>query len=145
MEQLKNRTTSEPTRKTGLKRLLASFPEIFGLSHAVALAVALLIGVLLFLAFFWFFHSAPPHTITITSGTAGSSFETNAIRYRQILASNGVTLKVLPSEGSLENLQRLKDRSVHVDIGFVQSGVTSGPSSLKLVSLGSVTYQPLIV
>ena len=126
-------------------RALGRFTEIFGLSRGVAVAAVVSTGLLLLLAFFWFFHSAPPHTITITTGPAGSGFATNAIRYGKILASNGVTLKILSSEGSLQNLQRLSDPSFHVDIGFVQGGVTDGPSKLKLVSLGSITYQPLLV
>jgi TRAP-type uncharacterized transport system substrate-binding protein len=31
-------------------------------------------------------------------------------------------LKILPSEGSIENLKRLTDPSFQVDIGFVQGG-----------------------
>ena len=52
-----------------------------------------------FLRFFEFVHSAPPRVLTITSGPPGSSFETNALKYGAILASNGVTLKLLPSQG----------------------------------------------
>ena len=126
-------------------RIIGRFMEIFGLSRAVAVMAVVLMGLFLLAAFFWFFHSAPPHTLTITTGPPGSGFETNAIRYGKILASNGVTLKILPSEGSLQNLQRLSDPSFHVDIGFVQGGVADGPTKLKLVSLGSISYQPLLV
>ncbi len=126
-------------------RVIGRFTEIFGLSRAVAVLAVVLTGLFLLAAFVWFFHSAPPHTITITAGPPGSGFETNAIRYGRILASNGITLKILPSEGSLQNLQRLSDPSFNVDIGFVQGGVTDGPTKLKLVSLGSISYQPLLV
>jgi TRAP-type uncharacterized transport system substrate-binding protein len=61
------------------------------------------------------------------------------------LARNGVTLKVLPSEGSLENLERLQNPRFKVDVGFVQGGVSNGPPRSELVSLGSVAYQPLWV
>jgi TRAP-type uncharacterized transport system substrate-binding protein len=124
---------------------IGRFTEIFGLSRAMAIIALLLTGTLLLAAFIWFFHSAPPHTITITTGPPGSGFETNAIKYGKILASNGITLKILPSEGSLQNLQRLSDPSFAVDIGFVQGGVTDGPTKLKIVSLGSISYQPLLV
>jgi len=67
---------------------------------------------------------APPSTLTISAGPPGSSFWNAAQRYRAILARNGVTLKVLSSAGSLENLQRLSDPDTSVDVGFVQSGVT---------------------
>lgn len=67
---------------------------------------------------------APPNTLTITAGPPGSSFWNSAQRYKTILARNGITLKVLPSAGSLENLERLSDPKASVDVGFVQSGVT---------------------
>src|SRR5690242_11575093 len=88
-------------------RIVAPFMEIFGLSRPVAISVVVLIISVVAFALFWFFHSAPPAEITITTGPAGSSREDSAIRYRQILESNGVSLKVLRSEGALENLQRL--------------------------------------
>ena len=64
---------------------------------------------------------------------------------RKILARNGVKLKILPSQGSLENLKRLLDPSFRVDIGFVQGGVAGGLNIDKLVSLGSISYEPLLV
>ncbi len=128
-----------------LSRVIAPFMEIFGLSRAVAAGTVLSLAAVVVFAFFWFFHSAPPHQITITSGGPGSSFETNAMKYRAILARNGVTLNVLPSEGSLQNLQRLQDPDVDVDVGFVQGGVSNGPPRLKLFSLGSISYEPLLV
>jgi TRAP-type uncharacterized transport system substrate-binding protein len=112
---------------------------------SAAVIAALLIGLVLVFGVFWFLHAAPPRTLTITSGTPGSSFETNAIKYRQILARNNVTLKVLPSHGSLENLERLESSGIRVDVGFVQGGMTNGPNRRRLVSLGSVSYQPLMV
>ena len=67
---------------------------------------------------------APPDTLTITAGPPGSSFWNSAQRYKAILARNGVTLKVLPSAGSMENLERLSDPNAAVDVGFVQSGIS---------------------
>jgi len=132
-------------RKNVLSRVVTPFMEIFGLSRTVASTTVLLMTAVVLFAFFWFFHSAPPNQITITSGGPGTSFETNAVKYRRILARNGVTLKVLPSEGSLQNLQRLQDPAFDVDIGFVQGGVSNGFPRLKLVSLGSISYEPLLV
>lgn len=125
--------------------LAAPFVEMFGLSREVALAIVLLCALVVLFAVFWFVHSAPPKTIIITSGAPGSSFETNAVRYREILARQGVTLKIVPSQGSLENLRRLNNPAVQVDIGFVQGGITNDASTNKLVSLGSITYEPLLI
>ena len=119
--------------------------ETFGLSYVGALAAALLVSLVLLFGVYWVVHATPPRTLVITAGTPGSSFETNALNYRRILARSGVSLKIVSSQGSLENLERLQSASIHVDVGFVQGGVTNGSSGIRLVSLGSVSYQPLIV
>ncbi|MCX6906698.1 MAG: C4-dicarboxylate ABC transporter substrate-binding protein, partial [Verrucomicrobia bacterium] len=119
--------------------------ENFGVSRSVMLSAALLIFVVIICGVFWFIHSAPPDTVVITSGPEGSVFQTNAVKYASILARNGVKLKILPSQGSQENLLRLNNPAFHVDVGFVQGGMTGGITVSNLVSLGSVSYQPLFV
>jgi TRAP-type uncharacterized transport system substrate-binding protein len=132
-------------RKNRFMQLQTKFTDIFGLGRAASLSAVLLTGLVVILAVFWFFYSAPPHTITITSGPEGSIFRMNAEKYRTILARSGVKLNILPSQGSLENLKRLADPSFKVDIGFVQGGVARGMDIDKLTSLGSVSYEPLLV
>jgi TRAP-type uncharacterized transport system substrate-binding protein len=126
-------------------RLWTPLEENFGLNPKVAML--LVVGSIVFLAVtvFWFFYSAPPTTITITSGPPGSSFATNAIQYSKILARNGVTLKILPSEGSTENLDRLNDRSKAVDVGFVLVSPDEHKTNSDLMSLSSIAYQPLLI
>jgi TRAP-type uncharacterized transport system substrate-binding protein len=94
-----------------------------------------------------FIRSAPPHTLTISSGPKGSNFETVAQRYSKILARSGIKLNVIPSAGSIENLNRMADPKSHVDIALVQSGITLGADSDTgdLESLGGVFYQPLLI
>lgn len=131
--------------KFSLNRVQTLFGETFGLGRAVAVSVFILIIALTIFALYWFFHSAPPNTITITTGPEGSIFKANAEKYAKMLAQNGVTLKIITSEGSRQNLMRLADPSSNVDIGFVQGGVAEGLNTEKLVSLGSVSYAPLLV
>jgi TRAP-type uncharacterized transport system substrate-binding protein len=126
-------------------RFLTPLQESFGLNPKVALAVVVTCALVLALTVFWFFYSAPPTTLTITSGPPGSSFETNAMQYAQILARTGVKLKIVPSEGSEQNLERLNDRAMRVDVGFVQVGPASEMSNSVLMSLGSISYQPLLI
>lgn len=104
------------------------------LASAVAIAVAL-----------HFVQPAPPTTIVISAGPDGSLFRSTAEKYRAILARNGIKLEILQSDGSLENLKRLADENVRVDIGFVQGGVAAGTKIDDLVSLGSVFYEPLAI
>src|SRR5690349_1837329 len=112
--------TAQPRRHTLFERLLSPFKELFGLSHVLAVISLIGTAAILLLAVYWFFRLAPPRTLTISSGPEGSAFQTNAVKYQKILAREGVTLQILPSEGSLENLKRLYDPTTHVDIAFVQ-------------------------
>jgi TRAP transporter TAXI family solute receptor len=121
------------------------FTEVFGLGRAAVLTAVISIIVVLVLGIFLFFYLAPPSTITITSGPEGSTFRRTAERYAKILQGNGVTLKILPSEGSGDNIKRLANPTAKVDIGFVQGGVNKGVNTDKLVSLGSISYQPLLI
>jgi TRAP-type uncharacterized transport system substrate-binding protein len=92
-----------------------------------------------------FVQPAPPHSIIITSGAEGTGFHRIAERYRDILARNGVELKILPSEGAVQNLARLADPKFRVDIGLVQGGLAKGTDIANLSSLGSMFYEPLLV
>jgi hypothetical protein len=104
-----------------------------------------LLCVLAVAMFVWLVDPAPPKTITISAGPRDSSFLPVAEQYRQILAHNGITLKVLTSDGSLQNLQRLLDPKEHVDLALVQGGVSAGLVTSSLMSLGSVFYAPIVV
>jgi TRAP-type uncharacterized transport system substrate-binding protein len=87
---------------------------------------------------------APPGNIRITSGPDGSSYRRFADRYKAIIERYGVKVEILPSAGAIENLQRLADRSVRVEVGFVQGGLKEGEMP-GLMSLGSIAEQPLMV
>jgi TRAP-type uncharacterized transport system substrate-binding protein len=105
---------------------------------AVAVAIAVLLGAGLFV-----FLSLPPRTITMAlGGEGGANFELGT-RYRDLLAREGVELKLQPTGGSLDNLRRLRDSSSGVSVGFIQGGTTTRKESPELESLGTVFYEPL--
>ena len=118
--------------------------DLFDVGPGVAFSAIAVSLILIGAATFYFLHSAPPTEITISSGPDGSMYYKNAIKYKGILEQNGVKVKVLTSEGSFQNLQRLLDPSAKVDVGFVQGGLVT-PGVEKLNSLGSVAYQPLML
>jgi TRAP-type uncharacterized transport system, periplasmic component len=126
-------------------RPLARFSEISFRDLAISAGPLVLITAIVIMAAYWYVRPAPPNTITIISGPPGSVFQRTAEKYRKILARNGVKLRILPSEGSLDNLKKLNDPAVRIDVGFVQGGVSTGISVDKLVSLGSVFHEPLAV
>ncbi|AMP10293.1 NMT1/THI5 like family protein [Collimonas arenae] len=106
--------------------------------------IALLAIIAVWLAI-WFIHPAPPKTITIATGPEHSNFWNTADKYRKIMARNGIKLKIVTSEGSLDNLRKLNDPNSGVDVGFVQGGVAGDMPIDQLVSLGSVAYVPVSV
>lgn len=129
--------------------LVATLIETFGFSPGLALAVSLFLSLLCLLAVVWVVRSAPPRKLYLTSGPEGSSFQRWAGAYQKALAKHGVTLEVLPSSGSLNNLDRMLTAGPAgevVDIGFISGGIVAKDQKLDgLMSLGSVGYQPLWV
>lgn len=127
-------------------RVVEALIETFGFSPLLAIGVLVFMGLIVLLAVVWVWRSAPPRTVVITSGPQGSSFQRFADAYQKELAAEGIKLEIRPSEGSLDNLERLHSAghgANRVDIGFVQSGFPKETPIGGLVSLGSVAYQPI--
>jgi TRAP-type uncharacterized transport system substrate-binding protein len=108
---------------------------VFGLS----------VMLIVFLVSYYLADPLPPHTITMTTGIEGLSYMNFGARYKEILARSKVTVNLIKSSGSVENYNRLKDKSTPVDVGFVQTGTGSAKDAPHLLSLGSVAYSPLWV
>lgn len=85
----------------------------------------------------------PPRVVVMTTGAPGSDYESLAVRYRQVLKRSGVELRLLPSEGGMQNLQRLHDAKSGVAVGFAQGGLTNEAESPDLISLGTMFFEPL--
>ncbi|QBQ98421.1 TAXI family TRAP transporter solute-binding subunit [Paraburkholderia pallida] len=133
--------------RTGRKpppRLVARFVAISWRDLAVTFGPILLISAGAIWLAVRLIQPAPPSTLTMSAGPKGSTFWNAAQKYKTILAQNNITVNVLESEGSAQNLQRLSDPASHVDVAFVQDGLSTKPPA-GLVSLGSVAYVPLVV
>ncbi len=129
------------TRKIGARRI----KRISWADLAASLGPVLLVSLVAIWIAVHFVRPAPPDTIIITSGPEGSIGRATAEKYRKILVRNGVKLEILPSEGSLENLQRLADPKFNADVGFVQGGLSELVDTSGLVSLGSVFYEAVLI
>lgn len=112
----------------------------------------LIVGVpslVLIVAMFWiasmFVQPAPPKLLYMTTGSESGAYHVYAKQYQEILAKHGITLELRTSTGALENLQRLNDDNAHIAVGFIQSGVATAEEGKKLLSLGSMYYEPLWV
>ena len=92
-----------------------------------------------------FVNPAPPDTITIATGQQGGAYLLFAERYQAVLAREGITLNILETAGSVENLQLLEKDADSVDLAFIQGGTASETATTDLTSLASLYYEPLWV
>jgi hypothetical protein len=123
--------------------------DLFDVTFGVAITMLVVMGIVFSISIVYFIRSAPPTSITITSGPEGSIFQKNALKYAKILEANGVKVKVLTSEGSIQNLDRLLDPKSNVEVGMVQGGISvPGKEDSKLdhlISLGGISHQPILI
>src|ERR1700675_4926072 len=117
--------------ETEFTRVHRRYVVIGSIAAAVLLVVALAVSLAII-------DPAPPRTVVMTTGSAGSAYSEFAQRYREILARDGVELRLVPSAGAIENVNRLSDPRSGVSVGFVQGGITNARKSPELVSLGTI-------
>jgi TRAP-type uncharacterized transport system substrate-binding protein len=108
------------------------------------LAAAALIGAAVWIAFA-FLRVTPPRTVTMATDPEGTTSAELGKRYRELLAVNGIDLRLMSSAGAVEDVARLRDPHSGVDIAFVPGGIIASQQSKDLVSLGTLFYEPLWV
>lgn len=90
----------------------------------------------------------PPTELSLSSGRPDGVYHLHARRYVEEFARHGVTLDVHASEGSDENLQRLRGRAQPpVDLAFVQGGSmlvgADAPGGERVETIARVDIEPL--
>ena len=90
---------------------------------------------------------APPRAISMGTGGVDGAYHQFGLRYQALLKENGITLTLLPSSGSVENLKRL--HAAEVSAAFVQGGLatraapgTEAPDT-DLKSLATIGFEPV--
>ncbi len=90
-----------------------------------------------------FIEPAPPTKLIIAAGSNGGAYQKFAHEYQRLLAQNGISLKILETAGSLENLSLIT--AGKADIALMQSGVADAKDYPELLGIGSLYYEPLWV
>lgn len=124
-----------------LRYYLLTLRDLLVSAGPIALLPVLLIGLA-----YWWLNPNPPREVTLATGPAQSAYERFGKAYAEALAREGITVHLLPSEGSAANLQLLAEG--RADLGFVQGGTASAESAdddQDLVSLGSLFVEPIWV
>lgn len=102
-----------------------------------------LLAVGLLAAAYWWLNPTPPRVVVLATGAEQSAYAEFGQRYQKALAAQGIEVRLLPSEGSLANLQLLREG--RADLAFVQGGtaVLEAEDHEQLRSLGSLFVEPL--
>ncbi|PKO32159.1 MAG: C4-dicarboxylate ABC transporter substrate-binding protein [Betaproteobacteria bacterium HGW-Betaproteobacteria-9] len=110
---------------------------------AVSIGPFALLTLALLTLTYWWLDPNPPKRVVLATGPAQSAYDEFGKRYATALARYGITVELLPSEGSSANLELL--RAGKADIGFVQGGSADigYDDEESIVSLGSLFVEPL--
>ena len=123
-----------------------AFEDLAALSRRDRVRLALLVAALV-AALVWvsakFVEPGPPRHIVLASGPASGIYNQYALRYKEILAREGVAVDVRMTQGAADNLGLLLDPKSGVDVAFMQGGVASFPAADGLQMLASLYYEPL--
>lgn len=103
--------------------------------------VALIVWVL-----FRFLDPAPPRSVVMTTGSETGGYHQFGLALKERLAEEGLELTLIPSRGSLDNIERLTDGSGDVQLGIIQSGIeklVERNERNQLQGLATLYHEPL--
>lgn len=119
-------------------RIPSALPGFWGTWGALTLLV--IAG---FVVAFGYVGAPPPKVVRLAAGSPDGAYYRYGQRYAEILAKDGITLEVVATAGSVENLARLS--SGDVALALVQGGCASDADRARLQSLGSFFAEPVWV
>ena len=110
---------------------------------AISFGPFVLLAIALLGLAYWWLDPNPPKHVTLATGPAQSAYEEFGRRYAKALLRDGITVELVTTQGSAENLQLL--RSGKVDLGFVQCDTSdyTDVDKANLESLGSLFVEPV--
>ena len=104
-----------------------------------------LIAIAILAAAYWWLDPTPPRTLRLATGPAQSAYAEFGSRYAAALQAHGVKVVQIPTAGSSENLQLLRDGGA--DFAFVRGGAVDpvADEDAGITSLGSLFLEPVWV
>jgi TRAP transporter TAXI family solute receptor len=112
---------------------VVEFIKVWGL-----LALVVLLG---FAITYQYVGAPPPKTVRIATGAQDGAYYAFAREYARLLANDGISLEVVPTAGSVENLELLKKGEV--SLALIQGGSAAEDDKQRLQSLGSLFLEPV--
>jgi uncharacterized protein len=111
--------------------------------QVILLAFMVLIG--LVFGILWMLTPPPPKMIKMATGLPQGLYYQFGERLKNELAKEGVTLEVLESGGTVDNLRLLSSPKSNVDFAMIQGGVADVGQYQQLVSIAGMFYEPVWV
>ncbi len=118
-------------------------------------AAALVVSIVIVLVVAFVINPAPPRTLRMATGGAGGAYAAAGDAIAARLAQDGVTVELVATDGSMENVTRLRaEDERRVDVAIVQGGVGVAEGmeaggaigdGAPLESLGAIFLEPLWV
>jgi TRAP transporter TAXI family solute receptor len=101
--------------------------------YVLPVLIILFLGLLI-----WFLVPTPPKKIVMTTGAENGLYYRFGQQLAKELAKEKITLEVLPSAGSLENIERLNQPNSKIHVGILQGGVGQVSENPNISALASV-------
>jgi uncharacterized protein len=102
------------------------------------LAVVVVLG---FAITYQYVGAPPPKIVRIATGAKSGAYYNFAQEYARLLANDGISLEVVPTAGSVENLELLNKGEV--SLALIQGGSAAKDDKEHLQSLGSLFLEPV--
>ncbi|MGH7927692.1 MAG: TAXI family TRAP transporter solute-binding subunit [Candidatus Binatia bacterium] len=114
---------------------LVEFIKVWGLLTLIIVAG--------FVITYQYVGAPPPRIVRIATGAKNGAYYAFAQEYARLLATDGISLEVVSTAGSVENFELLKKGEVSV--ALVQGGSATNEDHQRLQSLGSLFLEPVWV
>jgi uncharacterized protein len=116
-----------------LSTAVAEFIKVWGL-----LTLIVIVG---FVITYQYVGAPPPKVIRIATGAKNGAYYAFAQQYARLLARDDISVEVVPTAGSVENLALLKKGDV--SLALMQGGSATHEDKQQLQSLGSMFLEPV--
>lgn len=105
--------------------------------------LGLFAGCLILIGAYQFVAPAPPDTVRIATAGQDGAYYAFAKEYQQYFREQKIDLQIIPTSGSVENLELLADN--RVEIAFIQGGVGRREQYPEFEGLAALYLEPLFV
>ena len=118
--------------------------ELIAIKEAlIELKLIVLLFLLIFAGLIYYLKPFPEKSITISTAFKGGDWYQFAESVAPTLERYGISLTVLASDGSIDNVEKLDDSNSMVTAGLTYGSTLSAEQISGIYSLGSVTYEPI--